>query len=212
MDQGIIQNFKIKYRHEVILHILACHENDSSPKINILHAMRFVKKAWLSVTPTTITNCFKKAGFKMQDSDHNDNETLEEDFHVTDEEWAKVISCNEMGENEQIPTFQDFVDVDEDLAITGEQTDDDIVQSTLESASQNFNDDDTDDDLDGVEVKQIKKKEALSALETLTTFFEQQESAGNDQSVFEKIFGLEKSVRSSGGNTKHLQLTDFFKS
>lgn len=211
LDQGIIENFKVFYRHDIVLHILACQENNTSPEINILQAMRVIKKAWFCVTQTTIANCFKKAGFKLQDtSDNNeDQEDQVQDLHAFDEDWEKITSGNDK-ENGQVPSFQDFVNVDEDLVVTGEHTDDDIVQAILDDAPPDGNEDDSDAEPEGVvqETKLVKKTDALAALQTLTSFFEQQET---DQEVFEKIIILERRVRRSATMEKQKKVTDFFK-
>ncbi|CAB3253269.1 unnamed protein product [Arctia plantaginis] len=59
MDQGIINNFKVYYRKEVVQYVLDSIEEDKSPELNILQAMRFARKACFSVSKTTISNCFK---------------------------------------------------------------------------------------------------------------------------------------------------------
>ncbi|CAG5026229.1 unnamed protein product [Parnassius apollo] len=66
MDQGIINNFKIYYRKEVVRHVIKSIEDNQCPQIDVLQAMRFARKAWFSVTKTTIANCFKNLDLNLK--------------------------------------------------------------------------------------------------------------------------------------------------
>ncbi|XP_046661293.1 tigger transposable element-derived protein 4-like [Homalodisca vitripennis] len=66
LDQGIIKNFKVHYRKEVVRLFLRDLEDKNPTKISILDAMWMASKAWNNVTENTIKNCFKKSGFKQQ--------------------------------------------------------------------------------------------------------------------------------------------------
>lgn len=63
LDQGIIHTFKRFYRREVVKHTLACLEENKTPDINVLLAMKFARRAWYTVGDVTVKNCFKKLGF-----------------------------------------------------------------------------------------------------------------------------------------------------
>jgi len=55
LDQGIIKNYKIFYRQEVVKNVLECIESEQTPNISVLTAMIFVvDKAWKKVAPSTI--------------------------------------------------------------------------------------------------------------------------------------------------------------
>lgn len=75
MNQGVIQNFKMFYRKEIIGRLVDNIDNNESFSINILEAIRMSDMAWRSVTPQTILNCFIKAGFKDDDIIALDNST-----------------------------------------------------------------------------------------------------------------------------------------
>ena len=47
-----------------------------SKKLTLLDAAHMISRAWKQVTPTTIQNCFRKAGF-MNTSDTDNNEITE---------------------------------------------------------------------------------------------------------------------------------------
>jgi hypothetical protein len=65
LDQGIIENFKCHYRRRILSKTIKdLEKNGSIPKLSLIDAIQEVTKAWeRDVTPTTISNCFKKAGF-----------------------------------------------------------------------------------------------------------------------------------------------------
>jgi len=82
MDQGVIQNFKVKYRQLALRHLIANSDKnkpvqDLSKCIDVLKAVTWIKKAWKDVSPSTIKNCFKKAGFPI--AEELDTENMEED-------------------------------------------------------------------------------------------------------------------------------------
>ena len=74
LDLGIIQNFKVHYRHFLLRYILSkIDECDTAAdvvrSVNILMAIRWVAKAWTLVTEEVICKCFKKAGMLTDDMD-----------------------------------------------------------------------------------------------------------------------------------------------
>nr|XP_046492921.1 tigger transposable element-derived protein 6-like [Neodiprion pinetum] len=113
MDQGIINNFKVYYRKEVVHYVLKSIEDDKSPEINILQAMRFARKAWFSVSKTTISNGYKKAGFKVTNVSEPENLQEEVETIARFPEWNKLIFTCRNNENDQQPSFQDFVSMDD---------------------------------------------------------------------------------------------------
>lgn len=75
LDAGIIQNVKLNYRKSLLRHILFEMEKDSTAtgpslakSVNLLDAVLWLKKAWLQVKVSTITNCFVKCGFAAPDT------------------------------------------------------------------------------------------------------------------------------------------------
>ena len=67
LDLGIIQNFKVHYKRFLLRYILASIEvctsaSEVAGTINVLHAIRWILKAWKEVKPETICKCFQKAG------------------------------------------------------------------------------------------------------------------------------------------------------
>ena len=66
MDQGIIQNLKVHYRKRLLRRRIASIDSGIDFKFNLLDAVFILDKAWSDVTATTIGNCFRKAGFNLE--------------------------------------------------------------------------------------------------------------------------------------------------
>ncbi|UYV74937.1 K02A2.6-like [Cordylochernes scorpioides] len=93
-------------------------------KLDVLQASRLCKKAWDQVTSETIKHCFKKAGFvKKEEDEENADDIIAETMPSVDG-WEDVIS------NPTI-SYDDFLNVDDDVAVCGEITDADIIAEVL---------------------------------------------------------------------------------
>lgn len=62
LDQGIIEACKRNYRGLLLRKMIADAESDKGTKIDLKDAIYWIAKAWNDVTPTCISNCFRKAG------------------------------------------------------------------------------------------------------------------------------------------------------
>jgi DDE superfamily endonuclease len=134
MDLGIIRCLKHHYRHELVLKRIDQIDN-KLPKtdVNILEAINIVAYAWHNkVKPETIANCFHKAGFRVDqepESDVDDETDVESsaDLELFDNDFEKLkerLSCS--------GGFSEFADIDSAVQITGQLTDDDIIEICLE--------------------------------------------------------------------------------
>lgn len=94
LDLGIIQNFKVHYRHFFLRFVLSkidqCDKaSDVVKSINILIALRWVAKAWMLVKPETITKCFRKAGILNRELD-----IISSELEVDDDPfWKPIVIC-----------------------------------------------------------------------------------------------------------------------
>lgn len=133
MDQGIIQNLKQHYRKRIVLKVLANMEEGVSTTVTLLDAIRELSKTWnVNVKKQTIANCFRKAGFAtdelLQDGEYWD----EEDFLPLSELnvlWASYKTAADMDD----VTFEDYVNVDNGTCTMDYPTEDDILESVIES-------------------------------------------------------------------------------
>ena len=80
LDAGIIKNFKVHYRRILLKHTLAQIDGTDLTAssivktVNVLTAIRWIKKAWEAVQPQTIINCFRKTGAIPQDGETESDE------------------------------------------------------------------------------------------------------------------------------------------
>ncbi|UYV80595.1 KIAA0195 [Cordylochernes scorpioides] len=124
MDKGVIKNLKHFYRRFLVENILTGDSEALKIKLDVLQASRLCKKAWDQVTSETIKHCFKKAGFvKKEEDEENADDIIAETMPSVDG-WEDVIS------NPTI-SYDDFLNVDDDVAVCGEITDADIIAEVL---------------------------------------------------------------------------------
>jgi hypothetical protein len=62
LDQGIIETCKKYYRMNLLRRVIADAEAGKETKVVLKDAIYWTAKAWENVTPTCISNCFRKAG------------------------------------------------------------------------------------------------------------------------------------------------------
>lgn len=67
MDQGIIQNLKVHYRKRLLRRRILAIDSQTEFSFNLLNAVCLLKRVWGDVAPTTLVNCFKKAGFVFEE-------------------------------------------------------------------------------------------------------------------------------------------------
>ncbi|XP_056640897.1 uncharacterized protein LOC130447879 [Diorhabda sublineata] len=134
---------------------------DNGTAHNNIPELSHIKLAYLSAN-TTITEAES-----LQEEDEN----LETD----PEDWNLAIS----NDNNQQPTFQDFINVDDGL-IVSELNESDIVHAFSSSLLEN--EEEGDEMSAEVNLVKISKREAVKALETLHSYFEM--SSIGDQSIF----------------------------
>lgn len=163
--------------------------------------MKFARKAWYLVSDVTVKNCFKKAGFWKSIDEQDLPEENDVEVGPSNEEWTKLVSHES---NMLMPSFEDFVQIDDDVTTAGEQTDDNIVKNCVNTCIAG-NDSEDESQIPDTEIKNIPMKLALNALETVHQYFEY---TVVDQGIFDQIYELEKNIR----NTKtenQTKLTDF---
>jgi hypothetical protein len=93
----------------------------------------FIQKAWNKVTSATITNCFKKAGFRFNNhhspQEFNDNEFEEDDFPL-----VVIAEINRaMGQISYVD-FDEFVNFD--LYVNDEKVEIDVSIESVEVAAE----------------------------------------------------------------------------
>lgn len=116
LDQGIIKNFKHKYRKLVLMHLISnisetTTQQDLVKKIDVLQAVGWIDKAWKAVTESTVVNCFRKASFCKDPIHCEPTEAVQvhEDFTQFESQFN---SCN----------LQEYPEIDSSLAIEDTST------------------------------------------------------------------------------------------
>lgn len=197
MDQGVIKNFKHYYRRLVVQKFLAGENIDTNGKVKIdlLQAARLCNNAWDQVKGSTIANCFRKAGFV--------HETDEED---RSEETVMDVDINEMRDEEET-NFQDFINMNEDVAVCGEMTDVDIVNEVMKSGEVSSEEEQEDDQ----PVRPILTvSQAMDCVEDLRRYVEADKDVSNE--IIKCLNTLEQYNNSrSIKSKKQLNISSFFK-
>lgn len=202
MDQGIIRNFKCHYRaalNNIIISELDSDEqkkaSDILPTITVLRAIYIMHDAWSLVTPETIQNCYRNAGFVTNLS--------------TDDMPPSPVSVSgafSPPENIDPAIFEEFLAVDDDAPVTGELSDSEIIQATMERKRPRVEVEEESVEEDEVVIKMPSSSELLQSLNNIRVFME---FAGlTSQTKFDAITrAVQQSV-----TVKHKQssLTDFF--
>ncbi|XP_046395439.1 tigger transposable element-derived protein 6-like [Ischnura elegans] len=123
LDQGIISLVKRAYRRQLVEYLLpriGNTEDIKSLKWNILQAIQRLCVAWDGVEKSAITNCFRRAGFPGEMDVQDDPQPEER------EEWGEVAQLL----NIEGVSFEDFANIDDDLAVFGKNEDPEIITET----------------------------------------------------------------------------------
>lgn len=178
MDQGIIQNFKILYRKEVIRKMVNDIDEGRSFSINLLQTMLMCYKAWENFEKTTIVNCFIKSGISKKEKEIKYTH-LESDDGGSD--WKLIADHYKL---EPEITFHTFTEIDTNIHTTGVLSDQDIVDA-VQPTPKYDSDEDEEDEYPLV----VSTKEAKASLDKLRVFIEKTEGA--DEILFKYLGDIE---------------------
>ena len=169
LDQGIIQNFKVYYRKQIVNKLLSeiDHGTSGEENMNVKQAIDMIVDAWRMVSTKTIHNCFNKAGFKQSDN----NEPHEIDDPSTNPDilfnWQQLVTKKPCLAKY---SFKDYVDIDRDLATSGTKSEESIV-SDIQSAA--FEEDDEEQaSPDEATERAPTTSEYNKALETIRSYYQ----------------------------------------
>lgn len=182
MDQGIIRNLKVNYRKRIILNQLDAMDKQTDMNITILDAMNTLKHAWVSVSSETIVNCYKHAKF-YPDTLTNENKTSEIDDEDDEIPIGQLVEMYRLNKTD----VNTFMDVDLDIPVCAETCETDIVNdlvSARNSAESEVNES-AEDDLPAAPTPTLK--EAITACETLSRFFEAQNESETQLNMICKL-------------------------
>lgn len=200
LDQGVIKSVKVQYRKHLILQMIQDLDQNKETQITILDAICMLERSWNEVSPLTIKNCFRHAGFLPQNGEVTDVVREEESLV----EWGNSLQ-NQSLSNE---LFEDFQDVDKDLVTHENATDDDLVASVLAETNEDIGKDNNSDDDEDITPPDLP--EVLTAMKTVCQYLSFTEVANEETKTV--CFDLERKLQNLYYNTKcskQTKITDF---
>lgn len=189
LNLGIIHTMKMLYRSHLLKQILLkLNGNKNQEKVDIKQAIDMIAAAWWSVKQSTVVKCWQKAGIiPMEFTDSNTETAKELDIGI-EKLWHSVAiaTCvpNEVN-------FQDFVTADDDLIISQELVDTEIIQgmvtgkNTGEAGSE-----DEEEEVSVPEQPRITITEAISSVQKLRQFLST--CAGVPDAIFGQLNGIDE--------------------
>lgn len=207
MDQGVIKNLKHFYRRLLVQNILSdgfSTDKNGKNRISVLDAMRMSHSAWTQVTAKTIANCFRKAGF-VKDLDQN--EEADEDQVETSESETNWEAVEQAA---GIP-FDEFISLDDNVAVCGELTDEEILADVISrtAADKSSDEEGEEEEEPATEQPILTSSQALTQVQELRRYAEAQTNV-SDQ-VFQSLDVLQQFITSQRlGVGKQLKVSDFF--
>ena len=133
MDVGVIRHFKLHYRCILASRRLQAAENGHEDfKWSLLDCLLAVKSAWSLVKPTTIVNCYRNADFVYGDApsraesiaqvESNPESKLQTFTNIWDVLNSTIL---------EMPSLQDYIDVDNQVDCAKRMTNQEIVAEVL---------------------------------------------------------------------------------
>ena len=204
-DQGIIKTMKTYYRKNMVKRLIGAINSGSTIadfKITLLDGLQMLRKAWESVTQTTVANCFRKAGFvstpeppvEVEDPflDLDGDDTL-----LEGEPLGVQISCS----------FDEYVSVDDGLQCAPLPSGEDIVSSIRQTSEEAEEGDDAGDPLPPVTYTQ-----AYAAFLDLQSYLLRSLQGEDTRRLYHLLGSLETELLKAGNNVcVQTAITDYFK-
>jgi hypothetical protein len=189
LDQGIIKNFKFYYRDLILRDVLSKIEGvksatELSKKIDVLEALYFIKTSWNKVSPSTIKNCFKKAGFHKGYSNLTDYDPEDDIPSSTLSDLLKRVRELEPSADQNL---EDFIIVDENVQT--EEDNVDIQNLTIEA--ENNDDEENDNDSEEETQEVLQNSDLINSYEALGLTAKLKQFARNDFIAFQYVKNLE---------------------
>ncbi|CAK1587236.1 unnamed protein product [Parnassius mnemosyne] len=184
MDQGIIKVLKQGYRTRLIHRYLKEMEDpDSKRPLNVHEAILNIAAVWHAIKPKTIQNCFKKAGFR-----HNESDVL-------------------LGEEPAIlQGFSGYSSIDYNVALYETCSIEDLIQDVNNTQKEALSDDDEDK---GESIPILSNAAALSAVNDLRCYVS---SFGKSEAALQNLNYIESLVINNASKSFcQTKISDYFK-
>jgi hypothetical protein len=171
MDMGIIKNLKHHYRNHLLRRQIAAIDKGEAFKMDLLDALKMMKRSWEAVTPTTICNCFGKAGF-VKENVQTQYGQFHDGFEQEEDDTQYYWNSLKASENFDVP-LEDYIDVDQDLATTGNLSTEDIIASFTSKNAEDSEQSADEAIFDEPEKPAVTRKDAQKSLDMLRLFMQQ---------------------------------------
>ncbi|XP_050064482.1 tigger transposable element-derived protein 4-like [Aphis gossypii] len=126
MDQGVIKNLKHHYRKKIMQrHLRKLELNEAITDVNLLDCIHMLYSSWEAVSTSTISNCFRKAGFRKPEF-NKEGDVVEEVFEDIPEEWLEY----QRKHSDINISYQEFLDIDSTLSTSESLTDAEIFKTS----------------------------------------------------------------------------------
>ncbi|UYV66504.1 K02A2.6-like, partial [Cordylochernes scorpioides] len=144
-DMGIIKALKDQYRKRMISY----HLLGRNAQVHLLFSISWLEAAWVGVSSSTIKNCFSHSGFVI-------DKAMEE---VVEEEMNRCFEALKQHQAIDV-NYIDFLEVDKDVQVTGEQSIEEIVKEIMGKEE--------DEEVEPTE-KDLNKTSITSAVDAINT-------------------------------------------
>lgn len=199
MDQGVINDLKLKYRKKMLTHVLDDESSESLAerikKINIKDVIYWLAQSWENVKPETIKNSWNNI---LTDKDlvQNKKEETAENAELRNE-VLKLPGCENANDSFN---FDEWVYGDEEEEIT----DDEIMRLVTEEEVEEV------EDIAPETVNKISHSDGTSALDIALRYIEQQSDASSTDVLF--LRGLrDNAARKRINSQKQSTIDSFFR-
>lgn len=185
MDQGVIQALKSRFRKGLLQRMLLCMSQDKEYKVDVLGAIHLIADAWRQLTPTSIANCFRHAGFSssnltcdLDDLPECDSEDALEKQEVIEQCALKDITLD----------FDEYVQVDSGVATCPDNT----VQSIVDEVCDEEEEEELEEDSEEVATTEVTTLHgAESAVLYLRNFFQKEQGS---EVFLQSLSDMEKKI------------------
>ena len=164
LDQGIIANFKSKYRTKMTDDHLDSLENNVPWTWTLENALYATLRAWKDVKVSTIVNCFRHCQFIPSSSTHDDDDEEEEEEEEEDEQ-SLVRLAGRLKATGSILTeeeVEDYLFANDDVPCHAQLSEDEIVAQVSEKDDEKEIDSD-----DSLHIQNVSLEDALTACNTI---------------------------------------------
>lgn len=197
MDQGVIKSLKAHYRKKLAVCILQEQDTLNFGKVTLLDACRFLQKAWIEVSESTIAHCFNHAGLSTNP------ENLDDDMPLS--EWIQQYNIPQ--------DLQSFISFNEDVITNGTSTDQEIISQVLQEKNTDENEMEAEVEVEDGPQEPPTYTEALNQVSQLISFYECKRENNSDDTILLNLYKISSDIERKFLHSRKVQksINDFFK-